>query len=78
MTVITADRGAVWTGDAGLSKSNVSFETRCPANRASLFHRGRQMGRKSANMDTFLRGLDAKAPMGPLCGASKARATRER
>ena len=32
------------------------------------------MGRKLANMDTFLRRLDAEAPMGPLCGASKARA----
>ena len=46
-----------------------------PVTRALAYPtRGRQMGRKLANMDTFLRRLDAEAPMGPLCGASKARA----
>ena len=80
MSVITTDRGAGWTGDAGLSHFDGSLYPLKPG--ALVIPPlqypigGRQMGRKSANMDTFLRRLDAKAPMGPLCGASKARAAR--
>ena len=80
MSVITTDRGGRWTGDAGLSHFDGSLNPLKPG--ALLIPmlqysiRGRQMGRKSANMDTFLPRLDAKAPMGPLCGASKARAAQ--
>ena len=68
MSVIITDRGAVWTGDSGLSHFDGSLSCLGPG----AF--GRQFEHRLANMDdAFLRGLDAEVQMVPLCGASKAR-----